>query len=274
MLTSFRFLLTAVFSGAVALLLTAASTPGIAPQEQDRMIEKQSFSNEPVKIIIVRTKKDMVKPGEKFKDETDWLKGLKITVENTSDKPVTYVRVGLSFPRPENHETSKEKPYGESLEYGVNPFASEGVEVFNQVQAIAPGKHIELTMPDESYAGTKALLKELKFPEHIKRVIILVETVGFEDGTAWNGGQFWRRDPASPRGWSRIEIPIGSALNRTAIFLDTRLSSSESSQVRVFRKATWAEPRPIQLPNYAMRRGGEPVHPSMRRRSRVPCPES
>ncbi|MGI9104716.1 MAG: hypothetical protein ACR2G4_00550 [Pyrinomonadaceae bacterium] len=227
---------------------TGASPTGIAQQEQDRIIEKQSFSNEPVKITVVKTKKGAVNTDEKFNDGTDWLKGLKIIVENTSGKPVTYVRVGLSFPRPENHETSKENPYGESLEYGINPLVTEGVEVTNQIQAIAPGKSIELMMPDEAYDGTKALLNELKFPENIKRVKVMVEAVGFEDGTAWNGGRFWRRDPTSPKGWSPIEKLLGSALNRTAIFFDTRLSSSESSRVKMFRKVTWAEPRPVQLP--------------------------
>ncbi|HYG09972.1 MAG TPA: hypothetical protein VD835_08510 [Pyrinomonadaceae bacterium] len=216
---SFKFLAAGIFSAAAGLLFTGASTTGIAQQEQERIIEKQSFSNEPVKITVIKTKQGAVKIGEKFKDEIDWLKGLKIIVENSSGKPVTYVRVGLSFPRPENHETSKESPYGESLEYGVNPVATEGVEAANQIQAIAPGKSIELMMPDEAYEGTKALLKELKFPENIKRVKVMVEAVGFEDGTTWNGGRFWRRDPASPKGWSPIEELPGSALNRTAFFL-------------------------------------------------------
>jgi len=248
MSTFFRFLILGIFSGGIALLLIGASNIGIAHQEHDRMIEKLSFPNEPVKISVVKTKKGEVNIGKKFNDETDWLKGLKIIVENTSGKPVSYVRVKLSFPRPENHETSKQNPYSESLEYGVDPVATEGVEITDQIQAIAPGKSIELIMPDEAYAGTKALLKELKFPENIKRVIVMVEAVGFEDGTAWNGGQFWRRDPASPRGWSRIEKLLGSALNRTTNFFDIKLSISESSRVKMFRKVAWAEPRPVQLP--------------------------
>jgi len=216
MSNSFKFLAAGIFSAAIALLYTGVSATGIAQQEYDRIIEKQSFPNEPVKIIVVKTKRGVIKTDEKFNDSVDWLKGLKIIVENSSGKPVTYVRVGLSFPRPENHETSKENPYGESLEYGVNPFATEGLEVTNQMQAIAPGKNIELMMPDEVYAGTKALLHELKFPKNIKRVKVMVEAVGFEDGTAWNGGRLWRRDPKAPRGWSPIEKLLGSALNRTA----------------------------------------------------------
>jgi hypothetical protein len=202
---SFKGLAAGIFSAALALLFTGASSTGIAQQAQDRLIEKQSFSNEPVKITVVKTKKGAVNIGEKFKDETNWLKGLKIIVENSSGKPVTYVRVGLSFPRPENHETSKENPYGESLEYGVNPLVTEGVEIASPVQAISPGKSIELVMPDEAYEGTRALLNELKFPENIKRVKVMVEAVGFEDGTAWNGGRFWRRDPALRKAGVRLK---------------------------------------------------------------------
>ena len=248
MSNSFKLLAAGIVSAAIALLFTGLSTIGLAQKEHDRMIEQQSFSNEPVKITVVKTKKGVIKIDEKFNDGTDWLKGLTITVENSSGKPITYVRVGLSFPRPDNHETSKDNPYSESLEYGVDPVATEGVEVINQIQALAPGKSIELIMPDEAYVGTKALLKELKFPENIKRVKVMVEAVGFEDGTVWNGGQFWRRDPTVPRGWSPIEKLLGSALNRTANFFGIRLSSPVSDQVKMFRKVAWVEPRPVQLP--------------------------
>lgn len=187
-------------------------------EEQERTIEKQSFSNEPVKITVVKTKKGVVNPGEKFKDKTEWFKGLKVIVENVSDKPVTYIRVGILFSRPKGG--AQDYPYGEPLEYGVNPFSPEGSEKSNQARAIAPGKSIELVMPDVAYSYTKAILKELKFPESIKRIEIAVETVGFEDGTAWSGGQMWRRDQTAPRGWSPVEKPLGSAKNRTAKFLE------------------------------------------------------
>ncbi|MDT4895696.1 MAG: hypothetical protein QOH25_773 [Acidobacteriota bacterium] len=237
-----------IFSIIVALLLVATSTIGLMHQRQERIIEKQSFSNEPVKITAVKTKKGAVKVGEKFNDESDWFKGLKVIVENVSDKPVTYIRVGLLFPRPNNNGTTQEYPYGESLDYGVDPFSPEGSEISNQAKAIAPGKSIELVMPDEVYSGTKALLKELEFPESIKRIELTVETVGFEDGTAWSGGQLWRRDQNAPRGWSPVEKPQGSALNRTANFFGIVFISSKTSQEALFHKASWMESRSAQLP--------------------------
>jgi hypothetical protein len=193
-----------IFSIIVLLLLVVTSITGITRQEEERIIEQQSFSNEPVKLTAARTKKGAVKIGKKFNDETDWFKGLKVIVENVSGKPVTYIRVGITFPRPKNEETTEGYPYGESLEYGVNPYSPEAAEMSNQTKAVAPGKSIELVMPDEAYSGTKALLKELKFPDNIKRIELMIEAVGFEDGTVWNGGRLWRRDRNAPKGWSQV----------------------------------------------------------------------
>src|SRR5205085_5375576 len=113
-------------------------------------------------------------------------------------------------------------------------------------KAIASGESIELFMPDEAYSGTKTILKELKFPESIKRIEIIVEAVGFEDGTAWSGGRLWRRDSNAPRGWSPVEKPQGSALNRTAKFLTIGFISSKAIQDAIFHKVSWLESLYIQ----------------------------
>jgi hypothetical protein len=232
-----------------ALLLAATSVIGLMSQQQEeRTIEKQSFSNEPVRITVAKTRKGVFKPGDKFNDEIDWFKGLKVMVENVSDKPVTYIRVGIVFPRQQDREVTQEIPYGESIGYGVDPFSPEGSETSNQAKAIAPGKSIELAMPDEFFNGTKAVLKELKFPASIKRIVLTVETVGFEDGTAWSGGQHWRRDPNTARGWRPVKTPQGSALNHAADYFRTIFPSLKTSEAALSHKAPPAAPQPAQTP--------------------------
>jgi hypothetical protein len=85
-----------IFSIIVLLLLVVTSITGITRQEEERIIEQHSFSNEPVKLTAARTKKGAVKIGKEFNDETDWFKGLKVIVENVSGKPVTSVLILLA----------------------------------------------------------------------------------------------------------------------------------------------------------------------------------
>ena len=211
----------------IVALLGAASIIGLTQQDKGRSIDRQAFSNEPVKISVVKAKKGEIKLGEKFSDDDDWFKGLKVVVENVSGKPVTYVRVGVIFHRPQSQEAAPGYPYGEALTYGVDPFSPEGSDTSNQAKAIAAGKSIELALPDEIYVGTKEILKKLKFPESIKRIEVTVETVGFEDGTAWNAGQLWRRDPGAPHGWRPVENPQGGAINGAARFPPTAPDGSK-----------------------------------------------
>src|SRR2546429_2639055 len=80
-------------------------------QNQERIIERRSTSlspNEPVKITTVKTKKGKVEIGKKFLDADDWFKELTIQVENTSGKKIIYIRIEISFERPE--ETAYEPP--------------------------------------------------------------------------------------------------------------------------------------------------------------------
>src|SRR5882724_7468785 len=92
---SFRLYLTiaaaSVFFISV-LCFVASDSFAVTGQGQDRILNKRSWPNEPVKIKL----------GEKFSDDDDWFKGLKLTIQNISAKPIAYLSVNLGFLRPEN----------------------------------------------------------------------------------------------------------------------------------------------------------------------------
>lgn len=169
-----------------------------AYQKQDRIIEKSSFPNEPVKITLVKTKKGVTKLGEKFsEDDDDWFKGLIVRVENISNKPINYISVMLVILRPKEQEAAGLHPFGEPLGYGISPFHSQD-SPSKPVQAIAPGGSVELVLTDESFEENKNLLKRLGFSDSIKRIELSLQEVGFEDGTVWSGGELWKRDSDNP----------------------------------------------------------------------------
>ena len=177
---------------------------GVAPtgfkragQEPDKVVEKLEFANAPVTVAAVKVKKGLVEAGKKFSDDEDWLKYLTVRVKNISGKRVNYVSVLVVFTRPKNQDDSKEAPFGDSLRYGNSTFSNPPSA--GRAPAILPSETVYLTWDEHSYEVNLSVLQRLKYPKSLKKVEIYVEEVGFEDGTVWSGGLFFRRDPNNPK---------------------------------------------------------------------------
>lgn len=190
-----RLILLVAFSVVFVTSMHFHSSSGQVGEEQDRIIEVPSFSNEPVKISELRAKGRAVRAGEKFKDSDDWFKGLAIKISNTSDKPVKYVSVLVSFPRPKEQKEAGRLPFGERLTYGFSPVDVKAPAGSGPIPSIPPGESIELVLSEKFFNEYGTALKRLAFPDAIKRIEITLQEVGFEDGLLWSGGEFWRRDP-------------------------------------------------------------------------------
>jgi hypothetical protein len=67
----------------------------LSAQVQERMVDKSSWRNEPVKVVKLKTKVKVVKLGEKFPEGDDWLYGLAVRVQNVSDKPIARIEFEL-----------------------------------------------------------------------------------------------------------------------------------------------------------------------------------
>lgn len=199
----------AVFSGA----LNIAS--GQMDEETQRLVEKKAFANEPVKIKAIKIKNKDVAAGKKFDGADDWLSGIIITVENKSEKNVTHVSVQVVYAREENEEVSQEAPFGDSITYGWSPFRKSQAPA--QAQAIPPGRTVDLALSEQTYNENNLVLKRLKYTKSVRKIELIVEEVGFEDGTAWSKGQYWKPDPSNPGLWLRAEQNIGS-VSRAGFF--------------------------------------------------------
>jgi hypothetical protein len=182
----------------------------VAIQSQDRLVMDKSRSNSPVKITLVKTKKRVVDNNKKFLDDDDWLQGLTLRVLNRSDKTVTYVGIQLIFRRTEDQESGL--PATWPLDYGVDPFRVNPEDIIPSpnVAPIAVGSEIEITLSEIEHNEVKRFLAEIGFPVSRKRMELDIIEIGFSDGTAWNNGLMFRRDPSSqgpPKGWRPLDPP-------------------------------------------------------------------
>jgi hypothetical protein len=225
--------------GTSSAFLTAFSQKS---EGQDRLIEMRPFSNAPVKIITVKTKAGEVKVGNKFKDDDDWLKGLTFKVENVSNRPINYISAVVIFPKP-GAQGEENIPYGEGIIYGVSPLDPPSSTPKEQVQFLPPGESIELSLNDKSYEASKIFLNRLKYPESINHIELSIQEVGFEDGTVWSGGEFWRRDPNKPG--KAIKVPHENSKN-SSNGLSPPSQMVDSVSGNFIRKVLWMKPTPVQ----------------------------
>lgn len=179
-------------------------------QAQERAIGKTSWRNEPVKIVKIKTKGKAVELGKKFQEEDDWLKGLTVTVENVTDKPIAQVVLELSFPRPEG--PSETIPtFTESMIYGRDP--SETSEAEAQ-KLVLPGESVDVKLPEVNLPSIKAALEQLGYPEKTTHVQIMVDAVTFIDGSMWASDQMFYPDPSDPKQKINPKYPWPEKLKR------------------------------------------------------------
>lgn len=174
-------------------------------QEEGRLIERRDDFNPPVKIGVVKSRIGIIEMNKKINTaDDDWLKGLTIRVHNLSGKTVTHVLIRLQFVRPK--EQSQERDLMVPLEYGPSPFRPSEQESSAQ-PPIPPGKTAEITWADSEYDSLRPILNELNYPATIKRVRVFVGAIGFSDGTTWQAGRIFKRDPDHPEKWIPIDKP-------------------------------------------------------------------
>jgi hypothetical protein len=169
----------------------APEAAGTRRPESEKVLKKSRLPDEPVRIIKVKNKKGELQLGRKFRDEADagWLRGLTITVENTSGRTITHLTVSLVFPPDANHATA-ELAYGYDFMFGVSPQDPHYEESRRRQpdRIVRHGERLDLTLSDEHYQHILNVLRNLGYPADLREVLIRIYEVGFDDGTGWLGG--------------------------------------------------------------------------------------
>ena len=174
--------------GVIIFLTTLAFS-----QRLERIIDKVSWRTEPVAISKLKTNGKPFKLAKKFRRGDDWLKGLTVTVENTSDKPISRIELELSFPRPKG--SSEELPvYIVSMIYGQEPSPDAEAQ-----KPLLPGERVEVKLLEANLPFIKSALENLGYPEKVTRAQIMVGSVTFDDRTTWGGDKILYPDPVNPK---------------------------------------------------------------------------
>jgi hypothetical protein len=178
-------------------------------QEEERIVEKLSRKQAPLKIGTIKRKRGEAVLGKKFTDQEDWFRGLSFVMENISGKTIVYVRGGFLFPR-QTETKNQAPPLYHSFRYGLPPFTPEEVGSDAQQFVLKPGETITITLSDSDYNEINANLRRLEYTHSIKAIKFNLEEIFFDDGTSWAAGTYF------PRGRSERQPPGGISQNYSA----------------------------------------------------------
>ena len=116
----------------------------VVPQGLQRLIDKTSWRSEPIRIQKLRTSAKEIELGKRFSGESDWLKGLTVTVQNVSSKAIARIELNLAFPRPAG-TSSQVTTYVVRMIYGLEPSDPS----YTQTQKpVLSGESADVVLPD------------------------------------------------------------------------------------------------------------------------------
>lgn len=192
--------LTAAFS-CIVLLFTLISVS--MAQEQERVVSKMWRKPAPLELRVIKTRKGEVKLDQKFADGDDWYKSLSIVLENVSGKTITYVGVGLLFPR-DAQVLGKTPPLYHTLFYGHHPKAPAAALLNRPPLALKPGDTITIALSDFDYSYITDNWRQLEPTRSITDIRLHLYEIYFDDGGGWHVGHWYsnssdikERQPAS-----------------------------------------------------------------------------
>lgn len=167
--------------------------------QNERTLTRSLWRNEPVEISEVKQQKGSIEFGRAFTDDDDWLKGLTLSVKNTSNKDIVFIGVELTLFNKEagyEHRT----PVGFPFSYDARSGISDGP---NGDHPIRPGESVEVSLSDENHELLKELLLKANYPLKFHRVDLRVDCVIFADGVMWYKASSFIRDPNNPSKYIR-----------------------------------------------------------------------
>jgi hypothetical protein len=174
-------------------------------QDKERLIDKESWRTEPIKVVKVKTKGKAIELGKKFGEEDDWLQGLTVTVQNLSDKAIARIELKLAFPRAGGGSSPETAIYMIGMGYGKEPADVPPEEV---LKLVLPGETVDVKLLEVNVPFIKEDLEKLGYEQPIKHARISVRSVTFVDGSEWAGGEIFYPNPNNPKRKINPELPI------------------------------------------------------------------
>jgi len=175
----------------------------LAPQSsganEPKRIRMGDYIHEPpIKILEISIGKQKVSLDQNMAARPDWLKGLKFKIENASGETINHISIALDFP--ETAATGNMMRW--SMTYGPYPLPYNGPNKRANETPLAPGALLDLEVEFESL---KKFLSSSQGMDALTQVRIIVDSIYYDDGTAWMLGQIMKQDPENPRRWTPVK---------------------------------------------------------------------
>jgi hypothetical protein len=183
------------------LLLDPVNAGKSVLQGDDKSLDIERYSNEPLELIELKIGEQSVKDristksrlneegfdSVKFKENEGWYKRVWIRMRNVSGRPIYGVGAHLYF-QPSDTRTLFSVPLTGStrLKQGV----------------LEPDDDIILTVSDQAWSLTADILKQHGVEPDLASVKFRIDLVRFGDDLQWSKGHQLRRDPHNPNRWN------------------------------------------------------------------------
>lgn len=169
-----------------AQILTEPNTP------KEKIIRRVVEEKAPLRILEVKLYGEAVRLDEKFKMKGDWLQGLEVTIENTSDKNVTFALLQLITKISER-------------ELVALPFIFGQKE--NTSLALAPKAVVTLKPFASDYESFHLSLKSKSVNlDNLDKFALTIDSVQFGNDLMWMRGQFLKPSKTMKGAWIRKDM--------------------------------------------------------------------
>lgn len=189
-----QFYLWALIAVSLGIFLSESTGawPFPAAQNHGRVFEKSRDPRpKPVELVELRAANKVVKLGERFESEQDWLNGIAFKVRNSSGKEIVYLELDLNFPETANAGNEMSFP----IKLGRRPGAST---VLREPLSAKPGAELVVELDENKYRELARFVETRRAISDIHKVRPEIGFVVFSDGTAWGAGSYLRQDPKDP----------------------------------------------------------------------------
>lgn len=178
-------------------------------QNRKTILRRLTLSKEPIDISFTLkgqplNTSDTVRREEgiraqEFDADLDWLRDLTLKVRNTSEKTITYIALNLHFPEvTKNGRTALQQVF-----IGIDPDRK-----FQRPELrLAPNETIEVPLAAR-YDGIETLIRAGNSRiENVGKLWLEFQSAFFDDGTLFEAGTLYRRNPDQndPHNWIKID---------------------------------------------------------------------
>lgn len=202
---------TLVMLGTLVVVMLPAHGTG---QGKERAIRIKPFKDQPVDIVEIKVKGLSVERDQKFTADSDWLKGITVTIKNVSDKPLIYITVSVTAYYEKDgirKRTSdgRDRLAAIDVGYGLRPrLPGEPARSYGATP-LMPGRTADLVLSELQRDELYGLLRQEDSSTDIPEVALWVDHVAWygEDDKMWVRGRMLQRDPNNPRLWLPVDDP-------------------------------------------------------------------